>query len=342
MSELEKANILHSLEENFDVSSELIKELLSQIKDESIKNNYSRIRRGLKTEDNYKAVFSAMSWVKNINGIHQEQERKHKENYQTPDYSLLIENSAHSNFPVLVDVKTVSGAKESCEIMPKQLHALRAYARDHKMPLLIAIYWERLGYWTHTCVKNLGGKKSNKITWKEAISNDISHVMGDHSFLIDKKFYRKTLFVKDRPSNFAGSEKDGYFSEIFAGTDLDGLKVYDIITSSAIDAMFQSSRKSKHETDAGTVVIEEFDVPRIVKISNWLINFVNIWEMNPTVQFGDVRITTAGRVAMVELMKDLGFKATYLIPRDRNEDTERLFKLAYDGTFVMRDYYAQQ
>lgn len=340
MSELEKANILHALEKNFTVSPEIIEKLLQQISDDNVRNNYTRIKRGLTTEDNYRAIFSALPWIKNINGLQQEQEKHHKETYQTPDYSLLVENSNHKNFPILVDVKTVTGEKESCEIMPKQMHTLRAYARDHQMPLLFAIYWERFGYWTHTSFKNFGGKKNNRITWREAISNDLSHALSDYSYIINKSFYRKTLFSKIKPVEpSAESVHHGYFSEIFVGTELDNLKSFDIITSSAIDAIFKSRIISQRAIDESTTeVIEIFENARIIKISNWLINFINIWNFSPDEKFGDMRITTTARIIMVNLMHELGFGLTYLIPTSKNEETKKIFELAYNNTWVMERY----
>lgn len=340
MSEFEKAHVLHKLEKNFDIPKDILNKLLNKIQDDNIRNNYSRIQKGLTTEDNYKAIYSAFPWVKNINGIDQEQEKHHKENYQSPDYSMLVEDSGLNKFPILIDVKSVSGGKESCEIMPKQLHALRSYARDHKTPLLFAIYWERLGYWTHTTFKNFGGKKNNKITWKEAISNDLSHILSDYSFVIDANFYRKTIFTKNKPSNhYAIKENVGHFSEIFVGRDLDNLKEYNLIVSSAIDSAFKATEIHREKLDDDRILlIEEFNQPRIVKLSNWIINFINLWKFPPDQKFGDARVTTTARMEMVNLMNDLEFTESYLIPSNKNSETEKFFNLAYKNTSVMRNY----
>ncbi|MEF9676519.1 hypothetical protein ABRQ00_04345 [Pectobacterium aroidearum] len=340
MSDMEKAQILHALKSNFNVDKAIVDELLGQIKDESIRLNFPRIQRGLTAEENYRAIFSAMPWIKNINGLHQEQEGHHKKDYQVPDYSLLVEDSGKINFPLLVDVKVVSGNKESCELMIKQLHSLRAYARDHNSQLLIAIYWERLGYWTHNCVRNFGGKKKNKINWAEAIANDVSHVLSDYSFVVEKDFYRRAFFSKNKAEGMVSHKKYGYFSEIFIGTDPKSLKPYDLVFSSAIDSIFRGEELEVKEVPGGVEMLERFSGMRIVKVSNWLVNFLNLWGFDPATKFDERRVTTLGRIAMVELSHELDFKVTYLIPRDKNEDTEKLFKQAYDGTGVMRDYYS--
>ena len=106
---------------------------------------------------------------KNINSLDQEQEKQHKENYQVHDCSLLIENNNKENFPILVDVKSVNGDKQSCEIMGKRVKSLQNYARVNKQPLIITIYWEKFGYWTHNCLKNFENKKNHKIHIFEAM-----------------------------------------------------------------------------------------------------------------------------------------------------------------------------
>lgn len=73
---MEKAQVLHSLKQNFDVSEEMFQQLLSQIEDDKYKDNFERITKGLTVEDNYKMVFGSLPWVKNINGLDQNQEKK--------------------------------------------------------------------------------------------------------------------------------------------------------------------------------------------------------------------------------------------------------------------------
>lgn len=342
MSEMEKAQILHSLESRFNIDQNLLDKLLGQIQDENIRSNFSRIRRGLTAEDNYRSIVSALPWVKNINGLHQEQEGEHKKNYQVPDFSLLVENSDKNNFPLLVDVKVVSGNKESCEIMLKQLHSLRAYARDHKIQLLIAIYWERLGYWTHNCPKSFTGKKRNKINWSDAIANDVSHVLSDYSFITEHCFYRKTVFSKNNMGSGIAHKKYGYLSEVFIGRDINNLQKYDFIYSSVVDSVFSGEELERKDTPDSIELLEIFRNVRLIKVSNWLVNFLNLWGFDPSTKFDDMRVTKIGRIAMVDLSHDLGFKPTYLIPREKNDETENLFKKAYDGTSVMRDYYSSK
>ena len=76
MDDMEKIQRFISFTEAFVISAELKKQLLSQINDKNIVSNYERIAKGLKVEDNYRLIYTAMPWVKNINGLKQEQEKK--------------------------------------------------------------------------------------------------------------------------------------------------------------------------------------------------------------------------------------------------------------------------
>jgi hypothetical protein len=340
MSEMEKAQIIHDLKQNFNLSQDMLDGLLQQIEDENLRKNFERITKGLTVEDNYKMIFSSLPWVKNINGIHQNQEKKHKKDYQAPDYSLLVENSQKENFPILVDVKSVKGEKITCTIMQKQIVTLKNYARDHKAGLLIAIYWEKIGYWTHNSLSNFIGKKKNKITLEEAIKNDLSHILSDYSFIIHKPFYRKTIFSGQSTPDKARHESYGDIKDVFIGQDLDNLITYSIIESSIIDAAFKMTPIDVVESNNGEICqIEMFsESPMIIKISKWLINFLSTWQSDHTARIDGVPFTEYGRIFAVNLMHDLGYQATYQIPDSKNKETEFFFEEAYKDTVVMNHY----
>ncbi|WP_155633149.1 hypothetical protein [Burkholderia stagnalis] len=339
MTDMQRAQILHQMTRLFDMSEAEQRRYLDQIKDDSIKSNYARIKRGLTAEENYRHFCAAMPWVKNINGIDQQQDASHKLEYQAPDYSLLVEDSNKGRFNIFIDVKSVKGGKESCEIQPKQKHTLMNYARDYDAPLLLAIYWERLGYWTHNVIRQLGGKKSNKITWQDAIINDVSHVIGDYTFFVKGPFYRRTEFFLEPREGSARHAKYGHFSSIFVGTDLGQMEQYSAIESSAIDSMFKTREVECIKTDNGFVVTEIFaEGPMLVKLSNWLVNFIQVWGFEPGEKAGDENVLKTARIHMVNLMQDLGCKPTYSMPATKNKDTDRLYQLAYGGTSVWNEY----
>ena len=104
-NDFEKAVLLAKLGKAFKVDDSILNEFLNQIESIKIKEDFSRIKRGLGFEEEYQNLFETLPWVKNLHGLEQKQNQSHKENYQVPDFSLLIENNEKENFPILVEVK---------------------------------------------------------------------------------------------------------------------------------------------------------------------------------------------------------------------------------------------
>ncbi|WP_460384057.1 hypothetical protein [Pseudomonas amygdali] len=343
MSDMEKANILHQLKTAFDLPPDMLETLLQQISSKSIKDNFKRITTGLTIEDNYKHIYSSLPWIKNISGLHQAQAEKYKKDFQIPDYLLLVEDSQKGKFPLLIDVKYVKGDKTQCSIIPKQKHTLRQYAAAHQQPLLIAIYWERLGYWTHNCLSNFGGKKHNKIDWQTAIGNDLSHLLSDYTFNIDKPFYRRTIFPKPadhsdrtRPRHL----KYGNVDSVFLGKDIAHLYSEDeIFYSIVVDANFNSKIVSVDDHEDHVCMIEEFSTqPSMIKISQWLMNVAQLMEIEPSLAVHEMPALEMARIVTVDLMHKLEYSPIYILPNEKNACTDRLFELAYKDTTVMFEY----
>ncbi|WP_192551988.1 hypothetical protein [Pseudomonas sp. IzPS59] len=339
MSDMERAQLLHQLTKNFDVPPDMLERLHQQIVDPGIKGNLARIKSGLDVEDNYKSIFSALPWIKNINGMHQRQEEKYKAEYQVPDYTLLVEDSQKSRFSLLVEVKSVRGQKTACELMVKQKHALNNYARDNGMPLLIAIYWERLGYWTHNCLENFEGKKKNKITWDKAIMNDMSHLLSDYAYMVSKPFYRKTVFSQTVEEKGVRHKDYGAYHSSFVGLNPESLRESDVMESSVIDAIFQAKEISLIREGELTYLIEEFvSVPQMVKLNNWIVNFLGLWGASAQERGDLFSMTEVARILMVNLMHDMQGDVRYVLPTSKNKCTDRLIELAYKGTEVQHCY----
>lgn len=341
MSSMEQAQILHNLRNHFSITDDQFQGLLDQIENEKYRNNFLRITAGLTVEDIYKSIFGSLPWVKSITGLHQQQEQRHREDYQIPDYSVLIEDSQKETFPILVDVKSVKGKKVTCEIMVKQLRTLKKYATGYKSKLLIAIYWEDLGYWTHNCLSNFEGKKKNKISLESAIKNDLSHILSDYTYFMNKRFYRKTYFSENKVVDGACHTKHGEMVKILIGQNISNLKEYNVIHSSIIDCMFNMKEIEVGTDDIGKFSIEVYEPKSImlIKTSKWITNFLKIWGIDHLTRVGDdILVTELARVEIVEFMKDLNVKVSYQIPDNKNDETKEFFNLAYKDTTVMDDY----
>ena len=78
VNDFEKAALLVKLEKAFNVDNEQLKIFLSQIKSTEIKENFSRIKRGLNIEAEYQDLFETLPWIKNLHGLEQKQNPIHK------------------------------------------------------------------------------------------------------------------------------------------------------------------------------------------------------------------------------------------------------------------------
>jgi hypothetical protein len=341
MDDMEKIQRFISFTEAFVVSAELKKQLLSQINDKNIVSNYERIAKGLKVEDNYRLIYTAMPWVKNINGLKQEQEKDEKEDFQVPDYLVTVEDSQKNTFPVLVDVKSVK-EKQSCEIMSKQIRTLQNYATANKLPLLIAIYWEKFGYWTHVSIKNFRHEtKKYKINIGDAISNDLSHIFGDLTYFINTKFYRKSFFEKTENINVAFNKNYGEIKKVEISPNNKDYKEFTIIESAIIDAMLDMKPITVNEKDIITIQIEELkEIPHFIKLSNWVLRVLKITGFDCEYRLNGILITDITRKFIIEFMKFLKIQVSYLIPKDKNDTTEYFFNKAYKNTNVLENYYS--
>ena len=341
MNDMEKIQRIINLKEAFIINDDILNQLLEQINDRKLVNNYERIARGLKVEDNYRLIYTAMPWVKNFNPLKQEQAQDEKENYQVPDYLITIEDSQKNTYPVLVDVKSVK-EKQSCEIMSKQIRNLQNYANANNLPLLIAIYWEKFGYWTHVSIKNFKHlTKKYKIDIGDAICNDISHILGDVTFFIDKKFYRKSYFEKTENKNVARHEKYGEIKKVEISLDNKNYKEFSIIESAIIDAMLDMNPINCTLNDNFTIQIEELkQIPHFIKLSNWILRVLKITGLNCEYRIDGILVTDIARKFIIEFMKYLQIKKSYSIPKDKNDVTELFFNKSYKNTDVLRSYYS--
>lgn len=346
-NDLEKANVLHQLIANFDVSTEMLDSLKAQITQPKVSENLDRIFDGLSIEDSYHNVVASLPWVKNVHSLHQKQERKHKEKYQVPDYNLLIENNQDEDFPVLVDVKTAKGQKETCKLQPAVLPNLRNYAKTHKMPLLIAVFWEKYQYWTHNTLEHFGIK--NKISFADAFANDLSHILSDYIFIFNHEFYRKTYF-SDTPNAEAIHHKDyGPVVSAYMGLELSSLEEISLIDNAVIDAVFTLKEKEVSKDAKGKYQIEKFELgPKtlgiVVKTTLWIRRVQQLTKMPSEYRYvsedGSFEVLGAEiiRKHIVELAKRLKGTVQYPEPKDKNPSTDELFHLAYNGSLEYQDY----
>lgn len=348
-NDFEKANILHQLLSNFDVTQEMMDALKAQIIEPQVSQNLDRIFAGLDVEDSYYYVAAPLPWVKNIHPLHQLQERKHKETYQVPDYSLMVENAQEEDFPLLVDVKSTRVEKGTCKLIPAQIQTLLNYAHNNNKVLLIAIFWEKHNYWTHNTVEHF--RSNGKISFADAFANDLSHILSDYLFLFTRSFYRKSYFTTTFNENLPQHEVYGSIKSTYLGFDLDDLEEIKIYESAVIDSAFTLEEIEVGNDSNGKYLIEKFELPagrfgQFIRTSTWirkLLEYIGIpLDQRHSIKDGDITryelTADTIRVWIVEMSKRLKGEVQYPEPKDKNPTTDKLYQLAYKDTEVHRMY----
>jgi hypothetical protein len=195
VSDIERIRIIHELTQSFDVSADVVDGLRRQVS-EPLRQNIDRFFRGLEVEDLFTTVFQSLPWTTLAHGLGQKQfPLESKAAYQVPDVVLFCEAGNLEHYPLLVDAKRVTGQKKSCELMPKQVDGLLAYADRIGHPLLFAIYWDIAAAWTLNTPDSFEKKASTlKLRIENAAANNCSMIAGDISFLIPRPFDASPYF----------------------------------------------------------------------------------------------------------------------------------------------------
>lgn len=346
-NDFQKAVLLAEVERTFSLDDSLKEKFLNQIKSIEVKENYSRIQRGLNIEAGYQDLFGTFPWVKNLHGLEQKQNPIHKKDYQVPDFSLLIENNEKENFPILVEVKSVKKDKENFEMMPKQKHALLNYARDNNKVILLAIYWEKYAYWTHTVLTVLGGKKKNKMNFEYALKNDISHIISDYTFLFNQKFYRRTKFSNETNTDIQAPAHKKYGMVLNIEVSKDDAKYTEInaFDSAVIDSVIPM--REVHFDKQKNTLTEIFEGNLYIKLSTWILRYLALWGIegnqisNSNLKDNNGNIMNnfvMARYAIIDFMHQMDMVPSYLIPEFKDKHTETIFSLAYPESSVMSNY----
>ena len=104
------AQTLYNIKENFNISDELITQLINSTENPEIINNLDRFIKGYKIEDIYFYLIGCLSKVELVHGLKQEQlpeESKNNYKYQVPDYLCIYKSPEDKLQNLLIDVKSV-------------------------------------------------------------------------------------------------------------------------------------------------------------------------------------------------------------------------------------------
>jgi hypothetical protein len=330
--EIEKMRILHDLGTKFDVPDAVRSTLRSQIANQ---NAIERFVRGFRIEDWFEWIFSTMPWIKLIHGLDQQQFPSwSKQTYQVPDFLLLVETSALTIKPLAVEVKCVPGDKMTLKLQDSQVDLCQSYASTLGIPLVCAIYWEKLSGWTMNTVDSFERRTSTyKIPLTTAFELDCSGIVGDMAHLIFPGLVRIARFSKqDVTDKCMRHEKFGRrISDVAVMRD----KRVEMVTleSAAIDSMMEMKALKVTEFENGeTELIEGTEDLYLLKLSSWVTRHIAIFQAEPNDTLANMSANY-----IVGLMKKLDCPIFHMFPMDRTEELKRLDRVFWRGSRVAKD-----
>ncbi|MEI6576767.1 MAG: hypothetical protein WCO63_11370 [Bacteroidota bacterium] len=339
-NEIHKAQILHDLKENFEVPEGLLNAFILQIENENVRDNISRFFKGYTIEDNFSYTFSSLPWTKLLHAVEQKQyPTSSKEKFQVPDYFIFYENNKNKIFPLSIEVKSVTGNKETLKnIMPVQLQNCLHYSAILNATLLYAIYWENFNLWTLNTFEHFERKTSNyKLSFENAYKNDLSIILGDSTYIIDSPIYRKTIYnmsqsnpEKVHHAKFGEILKD----EVSLDENVGFLEINQ--AEAAIIDSFANMEVISEKSTSGEDIIEVLEKSKGVylpKLSTLIISHIALFNLELTSEYCE----TSRRI-IVEFMKKLAIKSSFQIPKIRTTITDSLFETAFKDSWLFDDY----
>lgn len=335
MTDIEKIQLIHDLKNKFSIDDSVYNQLLDQIASANLKENIQRFFDGYSIEDKFSKLYSLMPWVKLVHSLDQEQlPEESKDIYQVPDYTVFYETSSLSHKPILFEVKSVKGQKESLELMEKQVDSLQKYSKDTDISLLIAIYWNKTRAWTINSIDQFGKKsKTYKINILNAMKNDLSVILGDLTYIIPV-FYRKSTFDKNiKDENRPKHEK--YGCQTSDCISFDGESYFDLepIESALIDSSTTVKEVEKSTNSNITEIVEKSVSLYAYKISQLTINLLSMFPIENADEF-----FKHAAIIIYNFAKKANITKSYMLPNDRTPTSDYLYKEAFDNTWVMDDY----
>lgn len=317
--QIEKIRVLHDLQTQFNVSDAIRSTLESQLNN---RDHVDRFVRGFRIEDWFEWIFSTMPWIKLIHGLDQQQfPSRSKENYQVPDFLLLVETSALALQPLLVEVKRVSAERMTLKLQNAQVELCQAYAAALKIPLVYAVYWEKVCGWTMNTVDSLEQKSSSyKLALTRAIELDCSAIVGDISHLVPPALVRVSRFSKNEVLD--DSVRHEQYGRLLSDIAILGEQQVEMtsLESAAIDSMILMKRQESTELGNGeTEVVESPDDIYLIKLSSWVTRHIAMFGVTPS-----ERLANMSGYTITELMKKLDCPVVHLFPTGRTKELARM------------------
>ena len=231
-----------------------------------------------------------MPWALLIHGLDQQQfPTRSKKRFQVPDFLALVETTSLSHQPLLIEVKRVPHSKATLKLQDSQVDLRANYASALNIPLVYAIYWEKLNGWTLNTPDTFERKSSTrKMPMTTAFEFDCSLILGDMSYFVPQSLTRVSCFDETIVSDTSvrHEEYGGLVSDIVMLGD----KRIDMtnLESAAIDSMMTMKSRDAERADGKTKLVETPDENYMLKLSSWITRHLTNFNATPSEEYANV------------------------------------------------------
>lgn len=336
---------------NNPLSEEDIQMLLEKlVPDENVRARYDTFTKGYSAEELFRRIYSLLPWIKVIIPLGQEQyPSSSKSTLQVPDFKVIYEtgDSEHTE-NLLVEVKLASGDKQTLRLPKYKYFVLYNYEQQAKIPLVFAIFWQKYAVWTLNSINTFQIKNSQyKITYEQACRNDLSAILGDYTYVFQKRPYRKTDY-SNKSNNSNGiiyfHEHEIYGKPTYEGVSLDGVTYIELsaLEPAVLDSAFTFNTVSEqHLTNGGVELIERLDEKVYVyKLSSLILGYLSKIYLyhNDTMEYNNHSIIELTFNVVDGLRQKCGGERYYLVPYERNKTSDYLIGLQFGSTQIYNLY----
>lgn len=336
MKDIQKIKLIHNIKHTFSINKTELNNFISQIESSKFKNDISRFFKGYTIEDKFRYLFSVLPRLKLVHSLDQNQlPLQSKEIYQVPDHIILYETATKTIRPIIIEVKSVKGGKQAVKVMSKQLDACVRYARILNVVLLYAIFWEKYQFWTLNTIENFERKiKTHTITLLNAAKNDLSAILGDFTFIVNRSLYRKTICDKSvTDPSIPKHTKYGSVIEDKLSFDLKTYIDLEPIESAVIDAYIKMEKFDIKSKGNKTILIERSSGNYLYKLSTIIARHIAVFGS----KFDEILTNVSGQT-IFKLMKKLNFQRGVALPSYKTNTSDKLFNEAFEGTWILDTY----
>ena len=224
---------------------EILLLLKRTVSDTTLISSYSRFEKGYAAEDLFMRIYSLLPWVKSV----------------------------------LVEVKLIDGDKQTYELQKYKYDVLKKYSQQKHEPLLFGLFWRKQKIWTINSIESFSEKSScYKISFYDAMLNDLSAIFGDYTYIFPMQYYRKSTFTSDPDikTEFIHSHlKYGRTVSEELSLDLKTFKSLNMLEPPVLDCAFDFKVISGNTLpQANTELIEQCESrPRMFKLSSLLLAY---------------------------------------------------------------------